>query len=56
MPQYNEDELLEKIEQVRTRMIDLSKVKPLTDAEMIEVSEELDLLLNRFERLRSKKV
>ncbi len=43
------------IEQMRQRLHDSSKGKCLTDPEIVKISQELNDLLNRYERLLDEK-
>lgn len=51
MPHNNIEVLLEQIEKNRKQMIDMVKKKPLTDPDIIKVSQKLDELLNEYKRL-----
>jgi predicted translin family RNA/ssDNA-binding protein len=46
------DNILEKIEQTRSRMLDLSRRLPLTSDAVITASVQLDHLLNEYEKQR----
>lgn len=49
------DEMKILIEQMRRRLHDNVKNKCLTDPEIIKISQELNELLNKYERLLSEK-
>ncbi|MFS0562713.1 aspartyl-phosphate phosphatase Spo0E family protein [Terribacillus sp. 179-K 1B1 HS] len=46
------DNLLEKIEQTRSRMLTLSRRLPLTSDAVVTASVQLDDLLNEYEKQR----
>ncbi len=54
MSHRNKQDLLKQIEKLRKQMNDLAKEKPLTDPEIIKISQHLDLLLNDYEYLKNK--
>jgi len=51
----NEIELLKKIEQLRQSMIEVAIKKGLSSHESIEISRELDDLLNQYEKIKKIK-
>ena len=46
------DNLLEKIEQTRNHMLNLSRLMPLTSEPVVTASVQLDDLLNEYEKQR----
>lgn len=44
-----------QIEKLRNQLNELAKEKPLSDPRVVETSQQLDVLLNEFERLNNKK-
>lgn len=47
------EELISKINEIRERMCYIIQIKSnLIDPEIIEISQELDLILNRYHELR----
>lgn len=48
------EDLLEEIESCRKKLVLLSNGQALSSREVVEVSAELDHLLNRYEQKRSK--
>lgn len=55
MTQSNKQDLLIKIENLRKKMNDLSKSKSLTDPKIIAISQQLDQLLNEYDKHFNKK-
>lgn len=49
------DEMKIIIEQMRSRLHDTVKDKCLTDPEIIKISQELNDMLNKYERLLNRK-
>ncbi|CUH94702.1 hypothetical protein P22_0768 [Propionispora sp. 2/2-37] len=47
-------ELQEKIEKLRKRLNDLALTVPLTDPEILKISQELDVLIVKYQRLLQK--
>lgn len=48
--------LLNEIETSRKRMLTLAKEKPLFSAEVVEISQYLDDLLNRYDGIKSEMI
>ncbi|MGP4081833.1 aspartyl-phosphate phosphatase Spo0E family protein [Bacillus sp. Marseille-Q3570] len=46
--------LLNEIENSRKKMLTLAKEKPLFSAEVVEISQYLDHLLNRYDTIKSE--
>lgn len=44
--------LLRDIERLKKELNELGKVKKLTDPEVVQLSQKLDVLLNEYERLK----
>lgn len=50
------NEVLEyKINILRTRMITIGKLKGFTHPDTIEISQELDILLNQYQQMKYKR-
>ncbi|MBE1554155.1 aspartyl-phosphate phosphatase Spo0E family protein [Sporosarcina limicola] len=49
------EDINNQIENLRKRLNELAKEKPLSDPKVIETSQLLDVLLNEYERLKNKK-
>ncbi|MBY6038344.1 aspartyl-phosphate phosphatase Spo0E family protein [Fictibacillus nanhaiensis] len=48
------DSLIEQIEHSRQQMNELSKYLPLIAEEVVELSQEIDQLLNQYQRINEK--
>lgn len=52
---YKAKELLERIEYLRKYLIEVASLSGYTSEESVQVSEELDKLLNRYQKLIARK-
>jgi stage 0 sporulation regulatory protein len=48
---YSTDELLSKIDNLRKQMISKGKTKGISHPETLEISEKLDMLIYKFQKL-----
>lgn len=49
-------EILKKIEEIRTELNQIAEGKPLTDPEVVSVSQLLDGLLNEYQKMTKDKL
>jgi len=46
------EELIKKIEELRLNMIEIKKGRDFTDQEVIAASQELDVVLNKYQEIK----
>nr|WP_205317693.1 aspartyl-phosphate phosphatase Spo0E family protein [Oceanobacillus zhaokaii] len=51
---YMNEDLQKRIEYLRKKMMQIAENKGLTDTESVKVSQELDILLNHYEKMKEQ--